>query len=68
MWAAREPSIRTALCTTCHATGLKADEIWQFCYSKEKNVPAAKCGGFGYGDVWTWAAIDAETRVVADSN
>ncbi|SPE34617.1 hypothetical protein SBA6_390010 [Candidatus Sulfopaludibacter sp. SbA6] len=47
---------------------MKADEIWQFCYSKEKNVPAAKCGGFGYGDVWTWAAIDAETRVVADSN
>jgi len=39
---------------------LQLDEIWSFCYSKEKNVPAEKRGEFGYGDVWTWTAIDAD--------
>jgi IS1 family transposase len=43
---------------------LQADEIWQFCYSKEKNVPIEKRGEFGYGDVWTWAASDADTKLV----
>jgi hypothetical protein len=32
---------------------VEVDEIWQFCYAKEKNVPADKQGKFGYGDVWT---------------
>jgi hypothetical protein len=32
---------------------IQCDEIWQFCYAKEKNVPADKRGQFGYGDVWT---------------
>ncbi len=50
-------------------TGLKSkriqcDEIWQFCYAKEKNVPAKNKGEFGYGDVWTWVAIDADTKLV----
>jgi IS1 family transposase len=44
---------------------IQCDEIWQFCYAKEKNVPADKKGKFGYGDVWTWAAIDADTKLVA---
>jgi IS1 family transposase len=43
---------------------IQVDEIWQFCYAKEKNVPAEKKGQFGYGDVWTWVAIDAETKLV----
>jgi IS1 family transposase len=43
---------------------LQADEIWQFCYAKAKNVPADKRGQFGYGDVWTWVAIDADTKLV----
>ena len=38
---------------------IQCDEIWQFCYAKEKNVPAEKKGQFGYGDVWTWTAINA---------
>ena len=42
----------------------QGDEIWQFCYAKEKNVPADKKGKFGYGDVWTWVAIDADTKLV----
>jgi IS1 family transposase len=43
---------------------IQCDEIWQFCYAKEKNVPADKRGQFGYGDVWTWTAIDAETKLI----
>jgi len=43
---------------------LQCDEIWQFCYAKAKNVPQEKRGQFGYGDVWTWIAIDADTKLV----
>jgi IS1 family transposase len=42
---------------------IQCDEIWQFCYAKEKNVPADKKGQFGYGDVWTWTAVDADTKL-----
>lgn len=44
---------------------VQADEIWAFCYAKERNVPVEKRGDFGYGDVWTWVAIDADTKLVA---
>jgi IS1 family transposase len=43
---------------------VQCDEIWSFCYSKEKNVPEDKKGRFGYGDVWTWTAIDADTKLI----
>lgn len=43
---------------------IQADEIWSFCYSKAKNVPAEKNGVFGYGDVYTWTAICADTKLV----
>ncbi len=43
---------------------LQCDEIWSFVYSKEKNVPSDKKGQFGYGDIWTWTAIDADTKLV----
>jgi IS1 family transposase len=43
---------------------IQCDEIWSFCYAKEKNVPEGKRGTFGYGDVWTWVAIDADTKLV----
>ena len=43
---------------------IKCDEIWSFCYAKQKNVPKEKMGLFGYGDVWTWVAVDAETKFV----
>lgn len=46
------------------ARRIQCDEIWQFCYAKQKNVPAEKHGQFGYGDVWTWVAIDADTKLV----
>jgi len=43
---------------------LQFDEIWSFVYSKQKNVPEDHEGEFGYGDVWTWTCIDAETKLV----
>ena len=43
---------------------LQVDEIWSFCYSKQKNVPAEKQGQFGYGDIWTWTAICADTKLI----
>jgi IS1 family transposase len=43
---------------------LEVDEIWAFCFAKAKNVPAEKKGVFGFGDVWTFTAIDAETKLI----
>jgi IS1 family transposase len=43
---------------------LQLDEIWSFVYAKAKNVPADKVGEFGVGDVWTWTAIDAESKLI----
>ena len=43
---------------------IQCDEIWAFCHAKQKNVPAEKQGVFGYGDVWTWVALDADAKLV----
>lgn len=43
---------------------LQLDEIWSFVYAKAKNVPAARSPPPGAGDVWTWMAIDADTKLV----
>jgi IS1 family transposase len=43
---------------------LQLDEIWAFCYAKAKNVPEHLKGTPGIGDVWTWVALDAETKLV----
>ena len=43
---------------------VQCDEIWGFCYSKEKNVSPSDKGVLGHGDVWTWTAIDADTKLM----
>ncbi|MHC9064472.1 IS1 family transposase [Nitrospira sp. CMX1] len=43
---------------------IQCDEIWSFCYAKEKNVPDEYKGKLGFGDVWTWVAIDADTKLI----
>jgi IS1 family transposase len=43
---------------------LQVDEVWSFVYAKQKNVPAAKSPPPGAGDIWTWTAIDADTKLV----
>ncbi|WP_066917041.1 transposase [Mycobacterium interjectum] len=45
-------------------TNIQCDEIWAFCYAKQKNVPEEHRGEYGYGDVWTWTAICADTKLV----
>jgi len=43
---------------------IQADEIWSFVYAKQKNVPQEMRGRFGIGDVWTWTALCADTKLV----
>src|SRR6266404_4115044 len=43
---------------------VQCDEIWSFCYGKDKNLPKDKRGKFGFGSVWTWTAICADTKLV----
>jgi IS1 family transposase len=43
---------------------IQCDEIWAFCYCKEKNVPVEKWGQLGYGDVYTWTGICADTKLM----
>jgi IS1 family transposase len=43
---------------------IQCDEIWSFCYAKEKNLSEELRGKFGFGDVWTWVALDADTKLV----
>ena len=42
---------------------IQVDEIWQFVYAKEKNCPAEHKAK-GAGDVWTWVALDPDTKLV----
>ncbi len=43
---------------------IQVDEIWAFVYAKQKNVPLAKKAPPQAGDVWTWTAIDADTKLI----
>lgn len=43
---------------------VQCDEIWSFCYSKQANVPQEHKGKFGYGDVWTWTGMDADSKLM----
>ncbi len=43
---------------------LQVDEIWSFVYAKAKNVPAEMKADPGVGDVWTWTAICADTKLI----
>jgi IS1 family transposase len=43
---------------------IQVDEIWAFCYTKQKNVESAKNPVEGAGDIWTWTAICADTKLV----
>jgi len=43
---------------------VQADEVWAFCYAKDKNLPEELKGKLGYGSVWTWTAICADTKLM----
>lgn len=46
------------------ASRIQCDEIWSFCYAKQKNVKKAKAAPIEAGDVWTWTALDADTKLI----
>lgn len=43
---------------------IQCDEIWSFCYAKEKNLPEELKGKLGFGDVWTWTALCADSKLI----
>ncbi len=43
---------------------IQCDEIWSFCYAKKKNVPTAKAAPGDAGDIWTWTALDADSKLI----
>jgi IS1 family transposase len=43
---------------------VQCDEVWSFCYAKQKNVATAKAAPDDAGDVWTWTALDADSKLV----
>src|SRR3990172_7706680 len=46
------------------AKRVQCDEVWSFVGCKEKNLPESEKGEFGRGDVWTWTALDADTKLM----
>ena len=46
------------------AKHVQADEIWAFCYAKAKNVKGAKAAPSNAGDIWTWTAIDRDSKLM----
>ena len=46
------------------STRVQCDEIWSFCYAKARNVAGADAAPEGAGDVWTWTAIDADSKLI----
>ena len=46
------------------AQQVQCDEIWSFCYAKQKNVATASAAPEGAGDVWTWTAIDRDSKMI----
>jgi len=43
---------------------IQCDEIWAFIYGKDKNLPPDLRGQYGFGSIWTWVAIDADSKFV----
>lgn len=46
------------------ADRIQCDEIWSFVGCKDKNKPEETRDEFGTGDVWTWTAMDADTKLM----
>ena len=46
------------------AQRVQCDEIWSFCYAKDKNLPDEMRGQPGVGSMWTWTALDADTKLM----
>lgn len=60
--AAREYQRETLRDLPCRR--IQCDEIWSFCYAKDKNLPEDMRGQAGVGSIWTWTALCADTKLV----
>ena len=47
-----------------NAKRVQCDEIWSFCHSKERNVAPENKGILGFGDVYTWTGMDADSKLM----
>jgi transposase-like protein len=45
------------------AKRVQCDEVCSFVYAKDKNVPEEYQGKYGIGSIWTWVAIDSESKL-----
>ena len=43
---------------------IECDEIWSFAYAKQRNAPMARGVIDGVGDVWTWTAMDRDSKLL----
>lgn len=43
---------------------IQCDEIWSFIYAKDKNLPDNLQGKYGVGSIWTWVAMDSDSKLV----
>ncbi len=43
---------------------VQCDEVWSLCYAKAKNVATAKAAPAQAGDIWTWTALDADSKLI----
>ncbi len=43
---------------------IQADEIWEFCYARKANIAPEWKGQFGYGDIYTWVAMNPDTKLI----
>lgn len=57
-------ALHDELVRNVRASRVQCDEIWSFCYAKEKNVANAKAAPEGAGDVWTWTALDSDSKMI----
>lgn len=57
--AYQHEALRDLPCTT-----IECDEIWNFVYANDKNIPPTRMGEHGIGSVWTWTAICADTKLI----
>jgi IS1 family transposase len=56
-------SFHAANVVNVKAKRVQCDEIWSFCFSKQSNTPAEE-SRIGRGDVWTWTALDADSKLI----
>ena len=43
---------------------IQCDEIWAFCYAKDKNLPINLQRKAGFGSIWTWTALCPDTKLM----